>query len=213
MSTDVTDPWQCQRLIDATIEHFGQVDVLVNNAGSGITGAFIDTPVEEMLKLYNVNVFGAMMVMQAALKAMERQEMGVVINVASTAGITPSPYMPIYNSTKAALIMLSESVNYEYEGKRIRVAAVCPHITETQFIEAKKSFGRFRNMIFPGKPATAEWVAEKIVRAALNPKPLIALGPLQFPARLTKLLCPPLYNRIMRYYRDKMQEANPPVEN
>jgi short-subunit dehydrogenase len=208
--TDVTDTWQAQRLIDATIEHFGQIDVLINNAGAGLAGALLDTPMEEIRKLFELNLFAAAQLMQAGLKTMERQGSGVIINVASTAGLLPSPYIPVYNATKAALIMLSESTNIEYLGTRIDIVAFCPHFTETAFHGAKKSFGRFAETVMVGRPASAEWVAEKLVQAALKPKPLMAFSSLATIGQLARLIAPGLYYRGVRVYRDKVRQANPP---
>lgn len=208
--TDVTDPWQAQRLIDASIEHFGQIDVLINNAGAGLAGVLAEIPIEEIRKNYDLNVFGAIQVMQPTLKTMERQGWGVILNVASTAGLLPSPYIPVYNSTKAALIMLSESTNIEYLGTRIKVVAFCPHYTETPFQEVKKGFGRFKNIVVIGKPESAESVANKMVRTALKPKPLVPLGGfVTWIGRFVHLLFPSLYLLGVKSFRDKMQQANP----
>lgn len=211
--TDISDPEQVQRLNDATIEHFGQIDVLVNNAGSGLIGSFIETPLEEARKLFDLNFFGSAAVMQAALKTMERQGWGTVINVASTAGILPSAYIPIYNASKAALIMLSESVNIEYFGTRINVSVVCPGVVETDFLTSEKTVGRFKRWVKPMKGASAEWVAAKIVQTALKPSPAVILGPMSFVGRISKELIPQAYYAFTKQLRDKMQKANPSTES
>lgn len=211
--TDVTDLWQSQRLIDASIEHFGQIDVLINNAGAGMAGALAETPIEEIKKLFDLNVIGAIQVMQPTLRTMERQGWGVVINVASTAGLLPSPYIPVYNATKAALAMLSESTDIEYLGTRINIVAFCPHYTDTPFQNVKKGFGRFQNILVIGKPESAESVANKLVKAALKPKPLIALGGITLLARLILVLAPGLYYLGVKSYREKMRQANPEIED
>ena len=211
--TDVTAPGHVQRLIDASVEHFGQIDVLVNNAGAGLMGSFVETPMEEVRRLFDLDFLAAADVMQAGLKVMERQERGVIINVSSAAGLLPTPYMPIYNSAKAALVMLSESVNAEYLGTQIRIVAFCPAMTRTEFGTATRRMGRYRIWVRPGGAASAEWVAEKLVSTALHPKPLVTVGRVPIlPASLVKLLLPRLYYFGIRWYRDQMQRANPPEE-
>lgn len=208
--TDVTVPAQAQRLVDASIEHFGRIDVLVNNAGIGLMGAFIEAPTEETRRLFEVNFFGAVYVMRAVLSAMERQGWGTIINVASVAGLLPSPYIPIYNASKAALVMLSESVNAEYLGSRIKIVAFCPAMTRTEFGAVMKRVGRFKRWHRPGGAVSSKFVAAEMVQAVLHPRPLITLGPLPFIGRLIKLLIPGMYYRIVRWYRDRMREVNQP---
>jgi short-subunit dehydrogenase len=209
--TDVTIPEHTQRLIDASIEHFGQVDLLINNAGVGLMGSFVETPMEEVRKLFDLNFFGAAEVMQAGLKTMERQGWGTVINVASTAGVLPSAYIPVYNATKAALVMLSESVNIEYIGTRIKVVAFCPGVIETDFYSSEKGIGRYKKWVKPMKPASAENVAEKIVQAALKPSPTVMLGRFSFVGRISKELIPQAYYAFVKQFRDRMQQENPPT--
>ncbi|HOM72145.1 MAG TPA: SDR family oxidoreductase [Armatimonadota bacterium] len=210
--TDVTAPRQSQGLIDASIEHFGQIDVLVNNAGRGILGAFPELTIEDVKSLFDVNFFGAVKVMQSTLEAMERQGWGVIINVASVAGLVSAPYTSAYNATKAALIALSESASAEYFGTRIEIVAFCPASTVSEFDQSMQKVGRFQKWIHPLKKASPEWVAERLVRAALKPKPLILLGTYSRTGVIAKFLTPSLYYRAIRWYRDVMQEANPPLD-
>lgn len=210
--TDVTDLNQVQRLIDASIEHFGQIDVLVNNAGRGLLGPLVDVPIEEIARLINLNLVAATAVMQSGLKTMERQGWGVIINVSSIASMLPSPYLSVYNATKSALNMLSESVNSEYLGSQIKVVSICPGIVETEFTQSELYFGRYKDIVSPFKPTSAEWVAEKIVKAALKPKPLITLGTYVLPSAIIKLITPKLYYWGLKRYRNALQAANPPIE-
>ena len=211
--TDVTDPAQVQRLIDASIEHYGKIDVLINNAGVGMMGAFNETPIEEIREVFEVDFFSVVQMMRAALVAMERDEEGVIVNIASTAGLMPSPYISAYNAAKAALVMLSESVNVEYMGSRIHIVAYCPHITESSFQEAKRTSGRYRNWIRFGSVVTAEAVAEDIVRAVLRPRPLVIHGLLSRVSWKVRALAPWLYYPVVRRFRDRLREANPISED
>jgi short-subunit dehydrogenase len=211
--TDVTVPEHTQRLIDASIEHFGQIDVIINNAGVGLVGAFTETPFEETRKLFEVNFFGALKVMQIGLKTMERQGWGVVINVASLAGLFPTAYVSVYNSTKAALILLSESTNIEYIGTRIKVVAFCPGVTETEFFATGKGFGRFKKWVPTERPISAEVVAERLVRTALKPKPLVTISAFAKLGQIAKALLPSTYYAVVKTFRNRMQQANPPEDN
>ncbi|MEN6521279.1 MAG: SDR family NAD(P)-dependent oxidoreductase [Armatimonadota bacterium] len=209
--TDVTDLRQVQRLIDASIEHFGQIDVIVNNAGAGILGSFIETPIEDIKYLFDLNVLGVAAVMQAGLKTMERQGWGVVLNVSSVGGILTTPYMSVYNATKAALTALSESANAEYFGTPIKIVAFCPAMTTSEFGKSTKRFGKYQQWVDAGgkMKASSEWVADRLVKASLKPKPLIMLGWFSLPSLIIKLLTPPLYYRIIRLYKDRMEKENP----
>jgi len=232
--TDVTQTHQVQTLVDSSVERFGRIDVLVNNAGSGLIGAFGDTPIEAAKELFELDFFAAAAVMRAALVVMKGQGAGVIINVASTAGVLPMAYMPYYHAAKAALISLSESVNIEYMGSGIKSVAFCPHVTKTDFPSAVKSYGRYRKSpvlehpILHGKaiervmravsmtpgnpfgPVSAEWVAERLARTALKPKPLVFLGGFTRRGLMAKLLFPPWFYFVARRYRDLMDLVNPP---
>lgn len=231
--TDVTDPSQIKRLFSAAMEQFGRVDVLVNNAGVGLMGSFTETPVEDARKMFEVNFFAAAQVMKAALAAMEHQGSGVIINVASTAGVLPTAYVPYYGASKAALLSLSESANLEYMGKGIRVVAFCPHVTQTDFSAAAKCEGRYRNPVLfghpisrgrrterlvrilsltsggPFRPIPAEQVAEKLVRAALKSKPLVILGGFATRGLVAKVLFPPWFYAVAKACRKLMDVENP----
>ena len=233
-STDVTEADQVQALMDSSVERFGRIDVLVNSAGSGLMGAFVETPIEAAKELFELDFFGAATAMRAALGVMKGQDAGVIINVASTAGVLPMAYMPYYHAAKAALISLSESVNIEYMGSGIKSVAFCPHVTRTDFPSAAKSYGRYKRSpvlehpilrgkaierviravsLTPGNPfgpMSAEWVAERLVQTALKPKPLVFLGGFTHRGLMAKLLFPPWFYFVARRYRDLMDLENPP---
>jgi short-subunit dehydrogenase len=232
--TDVTQTDQVQKLIDASVERFGRIDVLVNNAGRGMLGEFLETPIEKARELFEVNFFAAAVVMHSALRAMKTQGEGTIINVASTAGVLPMAYMSVYNATKAALISLSESVNIEYMGKGIKVVAFCPHVTQTDFTTGMQDSGRYKKPVIlghpihcglaierairilsltlgpPFNPVPAEWVAEQLVQTALKPKPVVVLSGFIRRGQMAKLLLPPWFYSVVRRSRDLMDLENPP---
>jgi short-subunit dehydrogenase len=176
----------------------------------GLVGALTETPFEEARKLFEVNFFGALRLMQLGLKTMERQGWGVIINVASLAGLFPSAYIPVYNASKAALISLSESTSIEYFGTRIKVVAFCPGTVETEFSTSQKNFGRIKKLTTIDQPMSAETTAEQLVHIALKPKPLVAPGIPAKLGRITRALIPSAYYAAVKSFRTRIQQANPP---
>lgn len=111
----------------------GRIDVLVNNAGYGIGGAFEDSSVEEAKDMYETNFFGLIRVTQAVLPHMRRQGSGRVINISSAAGKMGYPAASIYVSSKFAVEGLSESMAFELEPFGIKVILVEPGVVKTHF--------------------------------------------------------------------------------
>src|ERR687886_2648200 len=119
----------------------GRIDVLVNNAGYGLNGAFEDLAMDEIKAQYETNVFGLIRVTQAALPTMRRQKSGTIVNISSGAGRFGFPSGSAYVSTKFAVEGLSESISYELEPFGIKVVIVEPGVIRTNFVTviAKKS--------------------------------------------------------------------------
>jgi NAD(P)-dependent dehydrogenase (short-subunit alcohol dehydrogenase family) len=138
---DVTDDVSVKNTVQAILSETGQIDVLVNNAGYGLNGAFEDLAIDEIKAQYETNVFGLIRTTQAVLPTMRRQKSGVIVNISSAAGRFGYPGGSAYVSTKFAVEGLSESMSYELEPFGIKVVVVEPGVIRTNFVTvvAKKS--------------------------------------------------------------------------
>lgn len=130
---DVNDDNSIKRAVEKILGEKGRIDVLVNNAGYGLGGAFEDTSMEEVRAQYETNVFGLMRTMQAVLPAMRKQRSGTIVNISSGAGRLGYPGASVYVSSKHAIEGLSESIAYELEPFGIRVVLVEPGVVKTNF--------------------------------------------------------------------------------
>jgi NAD(P)-dependent dehydrogenase (short-subunit alcohol dehydrogenase family) len=140
---DVTDDVSVKNAIQAISSEAGSIDVLVNNAGYGLNGAFEDLAMDEIKTQYETNVFGLIRTTHAVLPIMRRQKSGTIINISSGAGRFGFPGGSAYVSTKFAVEGLSESMSYELEPFGIKVVIVEPGVIRTNFVDgsvvAKKS--------------------------------------------------------------------------
>jgi NAD(P)-dependent dehydrogenase (short-subunit alcohol dehydrogenase family) len=138
---DVTDSNSVDNAIKSIMEQSGRIDVLVNNAGYGLVGAFEELGMEEIKQQYETNLFGVMRVTQAVLPIMRKQKSGIIVNMSSGAGRFGYPNGSAYVSTKFALEGLTESVAYEVEPFGIKIVLVEPGFVRTNFsnVVAKKS--------------------------------------------------------------------------
>ncbi len=140
---DVTDDGSVKNAIQSIKGEANRIDVLVNNAGYGVNGAFEDLAMEEIRAQYETNLFGVIRVTQAVLPIMRKQKSGIIVNISSGAGRFGYPGGSAYVSTKFAIEGLSESMAYELEPFGIRVVLVEPGVIRTNFVNsmvaAKKS--------------------------------------------------------------------------
>lgn len=140
---DVTDDVSVKNAIQEILSEAGHIDVLVNNAGYGLNGAFEDLAMDEIKAQYETNVFGLVRTTQAVLPIMRRQKSGTIVNISSGAGRFGFPGSSAYVSTKFAVEGLSESMSYELEPFGIKVVIVEPGVIRTNFVDgmvvAKKS--------------------------------------------------------------------------
>jgi NAD(P)-dependent dehydrogenase (short-subunit alcohol dehydrogenase family) len=140
---DVTDDVSVKNAIQTITSEAGRIDVLVNNAGYGLNGAFEDLAMDEIKAQFETNLFGLIRTTQAVLPVMRRQKSGTIINISSGAGRFGFPSGSAYVSTKFAVEGLSESMSYELEPFGIRVVIVEPGVIRTNFgdglVVAKKS--------------------------------------------------------------------------
>ena len=126
LKLDVTDQGQVDAAIHSAEEHFGRINVLVNNAGIGYFAAVEESEEKQVRKMFEVNVFGMGRMIQAALPGMRRHPKGNIINVSSIGGLVGFPALGYYNATKFAVEGLSEALRKEVEPLGISVTVVEP---------------------------------------------------------------------------------------
>lgn len=143
LQLDVTDDASVNKAIQTIISESGRIDVLVNNAGYGLVGAFEDLSMDEIRHQFETNFFGVIRVMQSVLPLMRKQKFGIIVNISSGAGRFGYPSGSAYVSTKFALEGLSESIAYELYQFGIKVILIEPGVIKTNFdsgmVIAKKS--------------------------------------------------------------------------
>ncbi len=123
---DVTDRSQAEAAVAAAEEHFGGIDVLVNNAGIGYFAAVEESDEEEVRKMFEVNVFGLCRMIHIVLPGMRKRRKGFIVNLSSIAGLRSFPALGYYNSTKFAVEGVSEALWQEVEPLGIKVMLVEP---------------------------------------------------------------------------------------
>ncbi|WP_102143323.1 SDR family NAD(P)-dependent oxidoreductase [Mycobacterium hubeiense] len=129
---DVSDAESMTRFAQATFDGFGRVDLLVNNAGVGLVGGFLDTSAKDWQWLIDINIMGVVHGCNAFLPTMiESGHGGHVVNLSSAAGLLANPQLTAYSATKFAVLGLSEALRMELKAHGIGVTAVCPGIINT----------------------------------------------------------------------------------
>ena len=131
---DVTDARDVERAIQTVLSEFSVLDVLVNNAGTGIRKPFQQMTLSECDCLIDLNLKGVLYCTQATLRHMRARHQGCIINIASRAGCRPEPNLAVYSATKAAVIAFSRALALEECALGIRVVAVCPGPVDTERI-------------------------------------------------------------------------------
>jgi NAD(P)-dependent dehydrogenase (short-subunit alcohol dehydrogenase family) len=126
LQLDVKEPLSIKTAIEQIISNEGRLDVLVNNAGMGITGSIEDTPTDEMRKVFDTNLFGAIDMMKEVLPQMRKQGQGLIINITSIAGYMGLPFRGIYSASKGALELVTEATNMEVKSFGIDLVNVAP---------------------------------------------------------------------------------------
>lgn len=134
VTADVTDRAAVQAACASAVAALGDVDILINNAGTVETIPFLKAPPEVFTQMYAVHVMGAVHTSQAVLPSMVQRGRGRVINVASIAGLHGAPYVAHYVAAKHALVGLTRALAMEFVSKGITVNAVCPGYVDTDLV-------------------------------------------------------------------------------
>lgn len=142
---DVTSTRSIETCIENIISQHGKLDVLINNAGVGITGPMEETSNEEIEKHFKINLYGPINLMKKVLPFMRENNSGLIINITSIAGHIGTPFRSIYSAGKSSLDIISETLNMEIKGFNINVVSVAPGDYLTNI-----SKGRYHSPIIKG---------------------------------------------------------------
>jgi NAD(P)-dependent dehydrogenase (short-subunit alcohol dehydrogenase family) len=174
---DVRDDRSVHVMVETTLERYGRLDVLVNNAGLGHFGPVDELTLEQFDEMLGVNLRGPFLCTRAVVPAMKRQGSGAILNIASVAGLVANPNLAGYNATKFGLMGLSEACMLELRHFGIKVATICPGSTATEFAGGRDATDRL----------TVEDVAQAVLAVlTAGPQVLISqlhLRPLHPPRR------------------------------
>ena len=130
---DVRDPAALASIVAATVARFGQLDLLVVNAGVGAYGPFLDLPQEDLEAMIDVNVKGALYAIRAALPELMKSDAADIVTIASEAGRRGLPYEATYCASKFAQVGLTRALDHELREHGIRCTSVCPGGVATDF--------------------------------------------------------------------------------
>lgn len=135
VALDVTDEAQAKAAVDAAMETFGRIDVLVNNAGFGLLAAIEESSDADVRRIYDTNVFGLLNVTRAVLPVMRKQRSGHIINTSSIVGYNALAGVGIYSSTKFAVEGITEALHAELEPLGIHATVIEPGFFRTDFLD------------------------------------------------------------------------------
>lgn len=135
---DISDKSAVDAAVNAIIERAGRIDVLVNNAGTGISGAVENTPENEAHRIFDINFFGAVYAIQAVIPFMRGQGGGTIINVSSSGAPLSLPFQAFYSASKSALSSLGEALRSELKPFNIKVTAILPGDVKTDFTSQRR---------------------------------------------------------------------------
>ncbi|WP_421109285.1 oxidoreductase [Streptomyces sp. NEAU-S77] len=205
LDLDVASDTSVTAVVQQVIDRFGRIDVLVNNAGMGLMGAAEENSVAQAQGVFDVNVFGVMRMVKAALPHMRARGRGRIINLSSVLGFLPSPYMAVYAASKHAIEGYSESLDHEIREHGVRALLVEPAYTSTGFeansprpdtplpvyADQRRAFDRMMETAIKDGDDPGI-VAKVIVAAATDPKPKLryTAGPVAGRASTLRRIAP-----------------------
>jgi short-subunit dehydrogenase len=150
-----------------------EIDYLVNNAGFGMAGAFAELDVGRELEMIQLNITSLVTLSRAFLPAMIERRSGRILNIGSTAGFPPGPFMAVYYASKAFVNSFTEALWYELRGTGVSATVSCPGATATEFAEVA---GNSRSLLFRLGAADPKQVAAEGYRAMKKGKPMVIHG-------------------------------------
>lgn len=166
--TDITDDFKVAAAFKIIERESGRIDVLINNAGYGISGAIEFTPSKDAMELFDVNFFGILRCVREAAPLL-RKNGGRIINVSSAAAVFPIPFQSFYSASKAAVNSLSLALSNELKDFGISVCAVMPGDVKTEFTSARKKSAEGDDL-YGGRIEKAVSIMENDEQSGLSPE-------------------------------------------
>ncbi|MEU9149306.1 SDR family oxidoreductase [Streptomyces sp. NPDC048417] len=208
-TADVSDEQAMEKLAERVHREHGVLDVLVNNAGIGLSGSFLTTTTEDWRKILDVNLWGVIHGCRLfGARMADRGQGGHIVNVASAAAFQPSRVLPAYSTSKAAVLMLSECLRAELAAQRIGVTAICPGIVNTNITSTARFTGvdeeeqRRRQKrsarLYGMRNYPPEKVASAILDAVEHNRAVVPVTPEARGARMLSRVAPGVLRRIAR---------------
>ncbi|MCL4305257.1 SDR family oxidoreductase [bacterium] len=173
IAVDLSEAGSAQRLFEETTRDNLEIDYLVNNAGFGKFGRFVELPTEEVLAMLELNCRSLTVLSQLFGRTMNARRSGRILNVASTAAFLPGPLMAVYYASKSYVLMLSEALNNEFRGSGVTVTCLCPGPTPTGF---QARAGNRTSGVRAFAATSAEQVAMAGYRGMLRGKSVVVPG-------------------------------------
>lgn len=180
ISLDLSKKENCMKLH----EEVKDIDVLINNAGFGDFGKFVDTNIEKEIQMIELNITSVHLLTKLYLKDMVKENKGRILNVASIAGFMPGPLMATYYATKNYIVKLSEAIREELKKQKsdVKISILCPGPVKT-------NFNNVANVKFELHSLTSEYVAQYAVKEMLKNKfyiiPGLTIKVLKFLSKIT----------------------------
>ncbi|MGW0534696.1 SDR family oxidoreductase [Streptomyces sp. NPDC003032] len=208
-TVDVSDEQAMEKLAEKVAREYGVVDVLVNNAGIGLSGSFLDTSAEDWKKVLDVNLWGVIHGCRLFGRQMaERGQGGHIVNTASAAAFQPSKALPAYSTSKAAVLMLSECLRAELAGQDIGVSAICPGFVNTNITLTSRFVGvdadeekrrqKRTSRLYGLRNYPPEKVADAVLRAVVRNQAVVPVTPEARGAHLMSRFTPKALRAIAR---------------
>jgi short-subunit dehydrogenase len=175
---DITDPDVRARVVDRTLERYGAIDVLINNAGVGFYTPSWRAPMDEVRRMWEINYFAPLGMIQLVAPHMRARRDGTIVNVGSIAGKMTLPWLTLYSGSKYAVGSLTEGLRMELARDRIHTMLVCPGYVRTAFQqnvlggEPPSDIQRARKMAITPEQCAADIRrgVERRARTVLSPK-------------------------------------------
>ena len=206
--TDVRRPEDVKHAVAATLERFGRIDLLANNAGTGLCATVEQTSLDEFRDVFDTNFFGPFLFLREIAPHMIERRSGLIIQISSLNGFCAAPLGSAYCASKFALEGMSQSARLELHQHNVRVLIVRPGLTDTEFFDHSKHFHE-RNPFPVKRMMSGDAVAAKILRAAARHRRDLVLTADGKMLWWMMKFAPRLIERILRQYYVKGRPAAP----